>query len=89
MLNALKCTIWTQEIRLLFHNKEEEKNGNITRWDKFSDKKIMWIKLYKCTPLDYLENSLSSRVKSSATFKCLCGLPILVTWPKEKEITSN
>ena len=39
MLNALKCIIWTQEIRLLFHNKEEEKNGNITRWDKFSDKK--------------------------------------------------
>ena len=32
MLNALKCMIWTQEIRfnLLFHNKEEEKNGNIT-----------------------------------------------------------
>ena len=39
MLNALKCMIWTQEIRLLFHNKEEEKNGNITRWDKSSDKK--------------------------------------------------
>ena len=39
MLNALKCMIWTQEIRLLFHNKEEEKNGNITRWDKCSDKK--------------------------------------------------
>ena len=39
MLNALKCMIWTQEIRLLFHNKEEEKNGNITRWDKSSLKK--------------------------------------------------
>ena len=47
MLNALKCMIWTQEIRLLFHNKEEEKNANITRWDKSSlKKKNMWIKLY-------------------------------------------
>ena len=88
MLNALKCMIWTQEIRLLFHNKEEEKNGNITRWDKCSDKKNIWNKLYMY-PLDYLENSLSSRVESSATFKRLCGLPILITWPKEKEITSN
>ena len=34
---------------------------------------------YTCTPLDYLENSLSSRVESSATFKRLCGLPILIT----------
>ena len=50
MLNALKCMIWTQEIRLLFHNKEEEKNGNITRWDKCSDKKNIWNKLYMYPP---------------------------------------
>ena len=49
MLNALKCMIWTQEIRLLFHNKEEEKNGNITRWDKSSDKKTCESN-YTCTP---------------------------------------
>ena len=52
MLNALKCMIWKQEIRfnLLFHNKEEEKNGNITWWDKSSDKKKKWIQLYMYPP---------------------------------------